>query len=115
MTDPTHTPPLGTPTTIAGVVVALHHVGAACDERLKGGIAARAILRDVVGGHDKQLGEVKRDHAVLNERVGNMQGSLDKIQTEQKSQRSLLMKLALIMASAGATGAGISHAVLNAL
>ena len=114
MTDPSHTPPLGTPTTIPGVVAELRHVGIQCDGRHQRGNAARAVMRETLVEHDRTLVELcgQSGH---NGKVGHMQKAIDDIKTEQKSQRALIMKLTLVMASAGATGAGISHALIKLL
>ncbi len=44
-----------------------------------------------------------------------MRDDIDEIKREQKSQRTLIMKLTLIMVSASAGGAGLSHALLKLL
>jgi len=114
MPDPTHTPPLGTPTTIAGVLAEVRHVGIQCDGRHQRGNAARAVMRETVVEHDRCLVELCGQSG-RNGKVGHMVDRIDKVEGEQKSQRALIMKLVLIMASASATGAGVSHVVLNAL
>ena len=47
--------------------------------------------------------------------MGEMKNDIAEIKTEQKSQRALMLKLALLMVSASAGGAGVSHALLKLL
>lgn len=114
MTDPTHTPPLGTPTTIPGVVAELRHVGIQCDGRHQRGNSARAALRETVIDHDRLLVELC-GRSGKNGAMGEMKNDIAEIKTEQKSQRALMLKLALLMVSASAGGAGVSHALLKLL
>jgi len=114
MPGPTHTPPLGTPTTIAGVLAEVRHVGIQCDGRHQRGNAARAVMRETVVEHDRCLVELCGQSG-KNGKVGHMRDDIDEIKREQKSQRTLIMKLTLIMVSASAGGAGLSHALLKLL
>ena len=92
----------------------LRRIEGLCDGRHVRTSSSLTRLRETVIAHDRRLVSIAGEGG-KNGEVGHMRDDIDEIREAQKSLRWLLIKMAIVRASSGGLGAGVSHALIKLL